>query len=268
MKFNKRKVSPVIAVLIVATVVVLAAVAYVMMMDRSHPEVIPVAPLGLLQENKTTSSVTIKISSAPNGATTDGASISYIHNGTLIPLTAKLYDVAGSEVAHYDASGFNATVPLTKGMTLVITPTLPTGTSVSDGDLIVITSNQHTFATSTVRTGPRTGPVILPLGLKEECETEHTVTIEITIAPNGATTEGASISYTHYDKPTGATATLYDVAGSEVAHYDASGFNATVPLTKGMTLVVEPDSSNVSLGDVITISSSQNTFGTTTLTVS
>ena len=265
MKFNKRKVSPVIAVLIVATVVVLAAVLYVMLMDRSHPEVIPVAPLGLNQENKTiSSSITMKIWSAPNGATTEGASISYIHDGTQIPVTAKLYEPEGNLVATYStSSAFSETVPLVNGMTLVVTPA---SGSVSDGDVITITSNQHTFATSTLNITMI--HITTPLGLNQQSKTSSTVNILISSAPNGATTEGASISYIHDGTQIPVTAKLYEPEGDLVATYGAYGFSAPVTLTSGMTLVITPSSNSVSAGDVITISSSQNTFSTSTLHVS
>jgi len=147
---NRRKddaVSPVIAtILMVAITVVLAAVLYVMVMGMTSTQQIS-QPLGLNQQSKTASTVNILISSAPDGATTDGASISYTHGGTPAGVTATLYNAAGTVVANYTSTGFDATVTLTSGMTLVVTPT---SGSVSAGDVITISSSQNTFSTSTL----------------------------------------------------------------------------------------------------------------------
>ncbi len=148
---NIRKddaVSPVIAtILMVAITVVLAAVLYVMVMGMTGNQTIT-QPLGLNQQSKTSTTVNILISSAPDGATTDGATISYTHDGTPAGVTATLYNAAGTAVATYTGGVFNdTTITLTSGMTLVITPT--TG-AVSAGDVITISSSQNTFSTSTV----------------------------------------------------------------------------------------------------------------------
>jgi len=148
---NMRKddaVSPVIAtILMVAITVVLAAVLYVMVMGMTGTQTIT-QPLGLNQQSKTSSSVNILISSAPDGATTDGMTVSYTHSGTPAGVTATLYNAAGTNVTWYDGSAFDDTsVTITSGMTLVITPIAG---SVSAGDVITISSSQNTFSTSTV----------------------------------------------------------------------------------------------------------------------
>ena len=152
---NRRKddaVSPVIAtILMVAITVVLAAVLYVMVMGMTSTQQIS-QPLGLNQQSKTASTVNILISSAPDGATTDGASISYTHGGTPAGVTATLYNAAGTVVATYTNGAFTPAtgtdpVTLTSGMTLVISPT---SGSVSAGDVITISSSQNTFSTSTI----------------------------------------------------------------------------------------------------------------------
>ena len=155
---NIRKddaVSPVIAtILMVAITVVLAAVLYVMVMGMTHgPEQIQ-TPLGLNYQSKTSTAVNVMISSAPNGATTDGATISYTPTSSGIPTTATavLYNAAGTVVANYGVStagAFNTTVTLTSGMTLVITP----NGGVHSGDKITMSSSENTFGTSTVNVG-------------------------------------------------------------------------------------------------------------------
>ena len=156
---NRRKddaVSPVIAtILMVAITVVLAAVLYVMVMGMTTTNTTITTPLALNQQGKTSSTVTIGITSAPNGATTDGVSISYTpKGGTPLGATATLYSAAGTVVANYTSTGFDdTTVSLTSGMTLVITPNLPSGTSVSPGDVISISTSQNTFGLSKLTVG-------------------------------------------------------------------------------------------------------------------
>jgi len=149
MKYNKREngISPVIAIVIVVSIVVLAAILYVMAMESActHREIPP--PLGLNQERGALSSVNILISSVPHGATTDEAIISYTHNGTHSPVTATLYNATGTLVANYTNGAFDEIIPLTRGMTLVVSPS---SGSVSVGDVIIISSSQNTFSTSAV----------------------------------------------------------------------------------------------------------------------
>ncbi len=98
--------------------------------------------------------------------------------------------------------------------------------------------------------------------------TGETVTLLVVSAPDGASTDGASISYGHKGTPVGLNATLYDTAGTAIANYSSNrGFDSVVLLTKGMTLVIKPASGLTYPNDVITIESLIGTFGSATVEV-
>jgi len=154
---NIRKddaVSPVIAtILMVAITVVLAAVLYVMVMGMTGSNTNIQTPLGMTQQSKTTTNVTLLVSSAPNGAKVDGTTISYTHDGSPTAITsAKVYDASGSVAATYSGGTWTYSGSYTadnlnwqSGMQLEIQVT-----AVSPGDSITISSSTNTFGTTSV----------------------------------------------------------------------------------------------------------------------
>jgi len=146
---NRKKTYIIAVVLVVISLVVLSAFFYLLVgiSPKNPHRPCVIAPIGLNLDRTTESSVNLVIVSAPEAATTDGAIISYTHNGTPVDVKATLYNATGTVVANYTNSAFDNIVPLTRGMTLVITPA---SGSVSTGDVITITSSQDTFSTSEV----------------------------------------------------------------------------------------------------------------------
>jgi len=108
-----------------------------------------------------------------------------------------------------------------------------------------------------------------PLKINYLNKTGNRVTLLVVLTPEGASTEGADISYGQNGMPVLVNATLYDLDGKAIANYSSNSgpFDNAVLLTKGMKLVITPTNISVSAGDVITISSSIGTFGTTTVAV-
>ncbi len=112
-----------------------------------------------------------------------------------------------------------------------------------------------------------------PLGLNQKAKTSTNVTLLVSNAPNGAKVDGTTISYTHAGSPGAITsAKVYDAAGAVAATYSSGTWTYSGSYTadnlnweSGMMLEIKVGS--VSSGDGITISSSSNTFGTTTVTV-
>ena len=142
MKGIRRKeegVSPVIAtILMVAITVVLAAVLYVMVMGMASSGPAPDMPLGLNQQTKSETSVTVLISSAPTTARIYGSTISLTHDGLPGKANATLYSSTGGIVANYTNGEWHGLpsndTAYESGMILKIT-----AAAVSHGDSITIT---------------------------------------------------------------------------------------------------------------------------------
>lgn len=143
-------VSPVIAtILMVAITVVLAAVLYVMVIGMT-PTGKLVAPLGLNGSGHTTTSVTLLVSSAPDGAMVEGTQFSLDHNnGIGIIDSATIYDGNGAPVAWYNGtaweySGFTAdTLDYSPGMKIIVS-----APAISSGDILTISSTEEYFLTT------------------------------------------------------------------------------------------------------------------------
>ena len=121
-----------------------------------------------------------------------------------------------------------------------------------------------------------TGSIATPLGLSKTDRDAVSVTIIVADAPNDAMIDGTQISLTHEGTPLGITgATLYAGNADIVALYNPAiavpwsyqnGTSATtLDFTAGMTIRVV--AASVSSGDVVTFSSTEDYFGTTTVTV-
>ncbi len=117
------------------------------------------------------------------------------------------------------------------------------------------------------------GHIETPLGLNQMSRTISDITILISSAPNGALVDGTQISLTSSGTPTAIiSAVVYNAAAVQVATY-AGGMwvfygQATRDNTEfqaGMTIVIT--SYGISNGDVLTISSMYDYYGTTTLTI-
>ncbi len=151
---NKDAVSPVIAtILMVAITVVLAAVLYVMVIGMGGDTGIE-TPLGLNQQpGRTSTNVTVLISSAPNGALIDSSTISLVSGGTPTQIQqATVYSSAAIIIGTYNgATGLWTGVgntEFTAGMSIVIQTVDPPG--VSNGDVITFASIEEYFGTTTL----------------------------------------------------------------------------------------------------------------------
>jgi flagellin-like protein len=151
-KKNDEGVSPVIAtILMVAITVVLAAVLYVMVINMGDIDKIP-NPLGLNEQFKTSTSVSLLISSAPNGALVHSTAVSVAKNGVPTQVNnVTLYTSSGTMMAWYSdgswsyADGFNAdTAKFAPGMTILVS-----ADSMSSGDVVTFSSEEKYFMPTT-----------------------------------------------------------------------------------------------------------------------
>ncbi len=135
--WNKDGVSPVIAtILMVAITVVLAAVLYVMVIGISSSGPRAEVPLGLNQQAKNQTSVTILISTANPGSRIHDSTISITQDGLPYPTNATLYYSDGALAATYTNGVWglaNIDAPFTSGMMIHIF-----AASVQHGDTITI----------------------------------------------------------------------------------------------------------------------------------
>ena len=115
---------------------------------------IPV-PLGLYQENKTNTSVTIFVSSAPDGALVNGTCFTFTDNCSVLRLDKiTLHNEAGIEVAisdgysnwHYVNGSSEDTLEYTYGMTIEV----ENYGGISIGDRITIYSTEEYFRATEV----------------------------------------------------------------------------------------------------------------------
>lgn len=148
-------VSPVIAtILMVAITVVLAAVLYVMVIGFGGDTGID-TPMGLNQQGKNSTAVTILIASAPTGAKIDGTTVSVTQNGAPVAVsTVTVYNSAATVIATYSSGAWSYsggetvdTATFTAGSTIVVD--MGVGNSISNGDTIVFTSTESYFGTTT-----------------------------------------------------------------------------------------------------------------------
>ena len=114
-----------------------------------------------------------------------------------------------------------------------------------------------------------------PIDIVQQNRTENSVTVLIEYAPNGAKIDGTVIAYGHNGTPERVIyAEIRDTDGSPVATYCGcdshwsycNGIPRTINWEKGMTLEVHVSSAHE--GDLLTISSTPYTFGTTTIMIS
>ncbi|MFO7618097.1 MAG: archaellin/type IV pilin N-terminal domain-containing protein [Thermoplasmata archaeon] len=153
-KRDEEAVSPVIAtILMVAITVVLAAVLYVMVIGMGGESGGIETPLGLNQQGKTTTSVTVLVSSAPTEAKITSTSISLTKAGTPTPISnATVYSAGAVVMATYDGTawswgtGYTAdTAMFAAGVTIKI----DVAAGVSSGDKIVLSSSDKYYGTTT-----------------------------------------------------------------------------------------------------------------------
>ena len=151
---NKDAVSPVIAtILMVAITVVLAAVLYVMVIGMGGDTDIE-TPLGLSQQSRTATTVSVLVADAPADALVDGTAISLVHDGTPTAITsATIYWANATIAATYIAGTWTylngataATLDFTAGMTIVVT-----AGSISNGDDLTFSSTEGYYGTSTLQ---------------------------------------------------------------------------------------------------------------------
>ncbi len=153
--YKKRDdaVSPVIAtILMVAITVVLAAVLYVMVIGMGDVDDIA-SPLGLSDAGRTTSTFTMLVASAPDGAMVAGTQFSFTHDnvvGTIV--SATVYDASGVVAAYWSGGTwvYNGTLDqdnleYNPGMKITI-QTVTDG--VSNGDTLIISSSEKYFGTT------------------------------------------------------------------------------------------------------------------------
>ncbi len=141
-------VSPVIAtILMVAITVVLAAVLYVMVMGMVDDPGGETVPLALSGSGRTTTSFTMLVASAPNGAMVEGTQFSFTHNHQVGTITnATVYSGSGIPTAWYNGtfweySGTDADhLEFDSGMKIVVY-----APEISDGDGLVISSSEGNF---------------------------------------------------------------------------------------------------------------------------
>ncbi len=148
---DREGVSPVIAtILMVAITVVLAAVLYVMVMDFQEP---PDFGLGLTfdQEDRTTTTISLSVVTAPNDAKVEGTRTTITHDGLPSPINnATVYSLTGTPAAWSDgevwsyANGYGPdSLKFKPGMTIVIT-----ADEISNGDTIKLSSAENYYVVS------------------------------------------------------------------------------------------------------------------------
>lgn len=152
-KRNDEGVSPVIAtILMVAITVVLAAVLYVMVMGMDGG-IEPIKnPLGLNQQFKTSTSVSLLVSSAPNGALVHSTAVSLSKGGVPTQVSnVTLYTSSGAMMAWYSdgswnyADGFDAdTAKFAPGITILVS-----ADDISSGDVVTFSSEEKYFSPAT-----------------------------------------------------------------------------------------------------------------------
>ncbi len=154
--YKKREedaVSPVIAtILMVAITVVLAAVLYVMVIGMGEGGGNIETPMGLTQQGKTTTNVTLLVASAPTDAMIYGTSVSLTKSGTPTPVTnITVFNSAAVQVAWYNGvswvvgGGGNDVEAFKAGTTIRIN----VAAGISSGDKLVFSSSEGYYGTTT-----------------------------------------------------------------------------------------------------------------------
>ena len=117
-------------------------------------------------------------------------------------------------------------------------------------------------------------PSSTPMGLSKQYKDSTSISLLVASAPSTATVGATDIQINHNGVPTAITnATVYDGSANLAAWLDpGSGWNYTngydensLKYVAGMSLIIRTDS--LSNGDIITLSSTMNNFGTTTYKV-
>ena len=103
--WKEEAVSPVIAtILMVAITVVLAAVLYVMVisMGNTSTDLRSETPLGLVQQDRNSTTLTILVAVAPTTSLIWSTQVSYTHDGVPGPANATVYHPNGTLAATYN----------------------------------------------------------------------------------------------------------------------------------------------------------------------
>ncbi|MDO9537908.1 MAG: type IV pilin [Thermoplasmata archaeon] len=147
---SEEGVSPVIAtILMVAITVVLAAVLYVMVINIDTNNELR-TPLGLNQQSKNTTAVTLLVSSAPNNALVTGSTVSLLIDGTPRTVTNAIVYQAAIPIASYDGAtatwtysgGENAdTATFSAGAAILVY----SASGLTSGDSIIFSSTEGYF---------------------------------------------------------------------------------------------------------------------------
>ena len=109
-------------------------------------------PLGLNDAGRTTTTFTMLVSSAPDGAMVEGTTFSYTHSNAVTPINAAvIYTAGGVPCAWWNGtnpwvySGYTAdTLEYNSGMKITIT-----AGAVTSGDKLTISSSEEYFSTTT-----------------------------------------------------------------------------------------------------------------------
>lgn len=136
--WKEEAVSPVIAtILMVAITVVLSAVLYVMVisMGNTGTSLDSEMPLGLVQQGKNTTTLTVLVASAPRTSFIYGTQISYTHDGAPGPANATVYFSDGELGATFTNGLWNLTdhnTPFSSGMIIqIVVPAVTHGDEVT-----------------------------------------------------------------------------------------------------------------------------------------
>jgi len=143
-EWKNEGVSPVIAtILMVAITVVLAAVLYVMVisMGNTGSSLDAETPLGLFQQDKNTTTLTVLVASAPRTSFIYGTQISYTHDNVPGPANATVYLPDGKLGATFINGEWNMTdnnMPFSSGMIIQIVAPI-----VSHGDEVTLAGDGY-----------------------------------------------------------------------------------------------------------------------------
>lgn len=136
--WKEEAVSPVIAtILMVAITVVLSAVLYVMVisMGNAGTSLDAETPLGLVQQGKNSTTLTVLVASAPRTSFIYGTQISYTHDRVPGPANATVYFPDGKLGATFTNGVWNMTdnnVPFSAGMIIqIVAPAVSHGDEVT-----------------------------------------------------------------------------------------------------------------------------------------
>jgi hypothetical protein len=153
----KKDYTMIAVVLVIVIVVVVVIAATLLFFFRPHTVNGYEAPLGLVQQSRTSSSVTILVASAPNGALVDGSEIYLMNDDWPVSIEgASIYWPNGLIAADYNSlsgivgwayhNGANRnTLEFQAGMTILII-----NYGISNGDELTFYSMEEYFGTTTI----------------------------------------------------------------------------------------------------------------------